>query len=230
MNDLTYTRINTQVSVKHCALCQEDTEYYCYDCRLDLCIQCKKIHVIDLSTKDHEVTSYLERKKYLSKKEMPVRSQHSKEGKSIRSQDSDNYEHALLRFLPPVLLPTKECNRDDETERRRYSKRIYRLRSETIYNICALQEGLRHEVKTAHNGEDLVQYLDFRPKHEYFYDSYIRITVHGKEIIRRQIQCMLERIRRKLKTRIDDVLVDVLGDKRLLVATSMTSNLTHFFR
>lgn len=161
---------------------------------------------------------------------MPLRSQHSKEGKSVRSRDSYSSDFALLGFLPPILLPTIECNGDAETERRRYSKLIYKLRSETIYNARALLEGLRHEVKTAHNGEDLVHYLNYGPQHIYFYDSYIQITVHGKETIRRQFQLMVEKIRKILKTRIDDVLADVLGDKRLLVTTSMTSNLTRFLR
>ena len=57
------TKINTQVSVEHCSLCQGDTEYYCYGCRQDLCIQCKKLHVVDLCLKHHKVTSYVEKMK-----------------------------------------------------------------------------------------------------------------------------------------------------------------------
>lgn len=46
------------VSVKLCSLCQRDTEYYCNSCQKDLCLVCKKIHVIDLDTKDHFVVFY----------------------------------------------------------------------------------------------------------------------------------------------------------------------------
>ena len=63
------TKISTQVRVKHCSLCQGGTEYNCYGCRQDLSIQCKKLHVIDLSTKTHEVTRYIERMKYPPKDE-----------------------------------------------------------------------------------------------------------------------------------------------------------------
>ena len=62
--DMDPTRICTKVSVKHCSLCQGDTDYYCYGCRQDLCIQCRKLHVIDLSSKHHIVTSYTEKMKY----------------------------------------------------------------------------------------------------------------------------------------------------------------------
>ena len=87
------TRISTQVSVKHCSLCQGDTEYYCYGCRQDLCIQCKKLHVIDLSTKNHEVTRYIERMKYPPKDESeesgdPDSRDSSKQVKSARSGNS----------------------------------------------------------------------------------------------------------------------------------------------
>ncbi|XP_078327698.1 uncharacterized protein LOC144623218 [Crassostrea virginica] len=76
------TRICTQVSVKHCSLCQRDTEYYCYGCRQDLCIQCKKLHVIDLSTKHHIITSYTEKMKYPPKQ----KSSQSLEGSEIQWQ------------------------------------------------------------------------------------------------------------------------------------------------
>ena len=87
------TRIGTEVNVKHCSLCHGDTEYYCYACREDLCIQCKMLHVIDLSTKDHIVTSYIVKKKYpLIVKSEPSRDPDSRDSrkpaKSARSGKS----------------------------------------------------------------------------------------------------------------------------------------------
>ena len=103
--DMDPTRISTQVSVKHCSLCQGDTEYYCYDCQQDLCIQCKKLHIIDLSTKHHFVTSYTEKRIYPPK---PVK-QDPKQIISARPQDHDNHESCVMPFteyklksIPPV--------------------------------------------------------------------------------------------------------------------------------
>ena len=102
------TRISTQVSVKHCSLYQGDTEYYCYKCQQDLCIQCKKLHVIDLSTKNHEVTRYIERMKYPPKDESeesgdPDNRDSSKQVKSARSGNSEQV--MCVRSRDPVPLP-----------------------------------------------------------------------------------------------------------------------------
>ena len=115
------TRISAQVSVKNCSLCPGDTEYYCYGCQQDLCIQCKELHVFDLSTKHHKVTSYTEKIRYPPKQ---VKSSHSQDSKQMIGAQSQ--------------------------ERQRYSGRIYHLRMEAIYNKCVLLEGLRHDRKTGH--------------------------------------------------------------------------------
>ena len=122
------TRICTQVSVKHCSLCQGDTEYYCYGCRQDLCIQCKKLHVIDLSTKNHEVTRYIERMKYPPKDESeesgdPDSRDSSEQVKSARSGNSEQV--MCVRSRDPVPLPVwLSPSERSEMERRLYSERI----------------------------------------------------------------------------------------------------------
>ena len=149
------TRISTQVSVKHCSLCQGDTEYYCYKCRQDLCFQCKKLHVIDLSTKHHIVTSYTEKMKYPLKPVKTLKSQDPKQVISARSQDPDNHEPCVMHFIeykphtfiPPVWLSPLERS---EIQRRQFSDRIYHLRGETIYYRSVLLEGLRHDRETGH--------------------------------------------------------------------------------
>ena len=127
-------RINTHVSVKHCSLCQEDTEYHCFQCHQDLCNQCKNIHVIALSTKNHNVTRYLEKTKYPQKTVI-----------STQTQDSDNCESSSVISLSPV-----EYSCQDEIERRKYSGKIHHLRSEILYDRYALLEELGYDVKSGH--------------------------------------------------------------------------------
>ncbi|XP_078312195.1 uncharacterized protein LOC144618947 [Crassostrea virginica] len=148
------TRISTQVSVKQCSLCQGDTEYYCFGCRQDLCIQCKKLHVIDLSTKNHEVTCYIERMKYPPKDESeesgdPDSRDSSKQVKSARSGNSEQVMCVPSRDPVPLSVWLSPSERS-EMERRLYSKTIDSIRGETIYNRLVMLKGVRHDLKTGH--------------------------------------------------------------------------------
>ena len=51
-------RISSQVKIKHCSYCPGTTEYYCHDCKGDLCRPCKEMHVDILDIKYHNVTVY----------------------------------------------------------------------------------------------------------------------------------------------------------------------------
>ncbi|XP_078327812.1 uncharacterized protein LOC111117749 [Crassostrea virginica] len=199
------TRISTQVSVKHCSLCQGDTEYYCYKCRQDLCIQCRKLHVIDLSTKHHIVTSYTEKRKYPPKPVKSSQSQDPKQVISARSQYPDNHEPCVMpfteykphKFIPPVWLSPLERN---EMQRQLYLRRIYHLRGETIYYRSVLLEGLRHDRETGHKA----------------------VTIRGqsKAVMRGQ----------GLKDLIDDVLAGDLEDRCIIQKTRMTRHMTKLLR
>ncbi|XP_022288140.2 uncharacterized protein LOC111100486 isoform X2 [Crassostrea virginica] len=221
------TRISTQVSVKHCSLCQGDTEYYCYGCQQDLCIQCKKLHVVDLSTKHHIVTSYTEKMKYPPKQVkssqsgdpkhvISVEYQNSKQIKrwrsgdlkqviSARSQDPDNHEPCVIPFVglrpkqfqPPVWLSPLERS---EIQRLQYSDRIYRLRGETIYYRSVLLEGLRHDRETGHKA----------------------VTIRG--------QSKAEMRGQELKDLIDEVLAGDLEDRCIIQKTRMTRHMTKLLR
>nr|XP_022290141.1 uncharacterized protein LOC111101817 [Crassostrea virginica] len=221
------TRISTQVSVKHCSLCQGDTEYYCYKCQQDLCIQCKKLHVIDLSTKHHTVTSYTEKMKYPPKQVkssqsgdpkqvISARYQNFKQIKrwrsgdpkqviSARSQDPDNHEPCVMPFIglrarkfqPPVWLSPLERI---EIQRRQYSRTIYQLRGETIYYKCVLLEGLRHDRDTGHKA----------------------VTIRG--------QSKAEMRGQGLKDLIDEVLAGDLEDRCIIQKTRMTRHMTKLLR
>nr|XP_022289264.1 uncharacterized protein LOC111101188 [Crassostrea virginica] len=220
------TRINTQVSVKHCSLCQGDTEYYCYKCHQDLCIQCKKLHVVDLSTKHHIVTSYTEKMKYPPKQVKSSQSgdpkqvisvgyQNSKQIKrwrsgdlkqviSARSQDPE-HEPCVMHFVglrpkqfqPPVWLSPVERS---EIQRLQYSDRIYRLRGETIYYRSVLLEGLRHDRETGHKA----------------------VTIRG--------QTKAEMRGQGLKDLIDEVLAGDLEDRCIIQKTRMTRHMTKLLR
>nr|XP_022288167.1 uncharacterized protein LOC111100508 isoform X2 [Crassostrea virginica]XP_022288168.1 uncharacterized protein LOC111100508 isoform X2 [Crassostrea virginica]XP_022288169.1 uncharacterized protein LOC111100508 isoform X2 [Crassostrea virginica] len=199
------TRISTQVSVKHCSLCQGDTEYYCYGCGQDLCIQCKKLHVVDLSSKHHTVTSYVEKMKYPPKQVKSSQSQDPKEVIYARSQDPDNHEpcvmpfieHRINEFLPPVLFSPLERS---EIQRRLYSDMIYHLRSETIYYRSVLLEGLRYDCEIGHKA----------------------VTIRG--------QSKAEMRGQELKDLIDEVLAGDLEDRCIIQKTRMTRHMTKLLR
>ncbi|XP_078311791.1 uncharacterized protein LOC144618832 [Crassostrea virginica] len=199
------TRISTQVSVKHCSLCQRDTEYYCYKCQQDLCIQCKKLHVVDLSTKHHTVTSYAEKMKYPRKQVKSSQSGDPKQVISARSQDPDNHEPCVMPFIdlrprkfqPPVWLSPLERS---QIQRKQYSDRIYDIRGETIYYRSVLLEGLKHDRKTGHKA----------------------VTIRG--------QSKAEMRGQGLKDLIDEVLAGDLEDRCIIQKTRMTRHMTKLLR
>ena len=125
-------------------------------------MQCKKLHVVDLSTKHHTVTSYAEKMKYPPKKVkssqspdpkkmISARSQKLKRIKrlhsgdpeqviSARSQDTDIHVLCAVlfgtkKFLPPVWLSPLERS---EIQRQQYSHIIYHIRRETIYYLSLI--------------------------------------------------------------------------------------------
>ncbi|XP_078311410.1 uncharacterized protein LOC144618693 isoform X2 [Crassostrea virginica] len=199
------TSISTQVSVKHCSLCQGDTEYYCYKCQQDLCIQCKKLHVIDLSTKHHIVTSYTEKMKYPPKQVKSSQSGDPKQVISAPSQNSDTREpcvmpligHGPRKFQPPVWLSPLEGS---EIQRLQNSDMIYHLRGETIYYSSFLLEGLRYDRETGHKA----------------------VTIRG--------QSKAEMRGQGLKDLIDEVLAGDLKDRCIIQKTRMTRHMTKLLR
>nr|XP_022337252.1 uncharacterized protein LOC111133291 [Crassostrea virginica]XP_022337254.1 uncharacterized protein LOC111133291 [Crassostrea virginica]XP_022337255.1 uncharacterized protein LOC111133291 [Crassostrea virginica] len=197
-------RISTQVRVKHCSLCQGDTEYYCYGCQQDLCIQCKELHVIDLSSKNHEVTRYIERMKYPPNDESeesgdPDSCDSSKQGKSARSGNSEQV--MCVRSRDPVPLPVwLSPSERSEMERRLYSKTIDSIRGETIYNRLIMLEVVRQDLKTGHKA----------------------VTIRGLSMTR-----MIGQVP---KDKIDEVLAGDLEDRCIIQKTRMTRHMTRLLR
>ncbi|XP_078311371.1 uncharacterized protein LOC111133290 [Crassostrea virginica] len=198
------TRISTQVSVKHCSLCQGDTEYYCYGCRQDLCIQCKELHVIDLSTENHEVTRYIERMKYPPKDESEESGDPDSRdsSKQVKSERSGNSEQVMcVRSRDPVPLPVwLSPSERSEMERGLYSKTIYSIRGETIYNRLIMLEGVRQDLKTGHKA----------------------VNIRGLS--------MAEMIGQVPKDKIYEVLAGDLEDRCIIQKTRMTRHMTRLLQ
>ena len=213
--------ISTQVSVKHCSLCQGDTEYYCYGCRQDLCIQCKKLHVIDLSTKNHKVTSYVEKMKYPPKiivrskdpfQVKPGRSEDQKQVVCSVFQDYNNLEACgismcdpCLEYKPYIPLTNEQMSflkgsRRDEKERQQYSEMIHYLRNENIYCMSIVLEGLWYDLKTGHKA----------------------VIIRG--------QSKAEMRGQELKDLIDKVLAGDLEDRCIIQKTRMIRHMTKLLR
>ncbi|XP_078312220.1 uncharacterized protein LOC144618951 isoform X2 [Crassostrea virginica] len=198
------TRISTQVSVKHCSLCQGDTEYYCYGCRQDLCIQCKELHVVDLSTKNHEVTRYIERMKYPPNDESeesgdPDSRDSSEQVKRARSGNSEQV--MCVRSQDPVPLPVwLSPSERSEIERRQYSESIHYLRGETIYNRLVMLERVKQDLKTGHKA----------------------VTIRGLS--------MAGMIGQVPKDKIDEVLAGDLEDRCIIQRTRMTRHMTRLLQ
>lgn len=64
---------NIPYSVHQCSECPGDTEYHCISCTCDLCPQCKKKHLKDLKTIDHDVVTHRDKIKYTPTEEICVR-------------------------------------------------------------------------------------------------------------------------------------------------------------
>lgn len=62
-----------QVHVRQCSKCSGDTEFYCFNCEVDLCVQCKENHLQYFSTKDHNVVIYREKFNHIPLSEICVR-------------------------------------------------------------------------------------------------------------------------------------------------------------
>ena len=200
-------RNSCEVNVKHCSLCERDAEYYCYDCQKELCNQCKKIHVIDLSTKNHKVKSYKEKMKYPPKQ--IAQSEDPSHVKSKLSQNHNYHEAYAIQmcdpssenspqiFLTPDQMSLLKRSRHDDIERLQYSEIIHHIRSDDIYCKRIMLEGVRHDLKIGHKA----------------------VTIRG--------QSKAEMRGQGLKDLIDDVLAGDLEDRCIIQKTRMTRYMSY---
>nr|XP_022336323.1 uncharacterized protein LOC111132793 [Crassostrea virginica] len=122
--------------------------------------------------------------------------------KQFTSARSENSEQVMcVRFRDPVPLPVwLSPSERSEMERRLYSKTIYSIRGETIYNRLVMLKGVRHDLKTGHKA----------------------VTIRGLS--------MTGMIGRVPKDKIDEVLAGDLEDRCIIQKTRMTRHMTRLLQ
>ncbi|XP_061186341.1 E3 ubiquitin-protein ligase arc-1-like [Saccostrea echinata] len=132
-----------QCKMRQCFQCQGDTEFYCNTCKHDLCLQCKDRHVIDLSTKHHDIVIYLEKYENILKQEKCVRHPdriyetycQSCE-LSLCSQCKEHRKHQI-----------QDIRTAYKTNRQQHRDYFHNIRSETLYNSCFFLAGIKTDMK-----------------------------------------------------------------------------------
>lgn len=140
------------VNVKLCSLCHDPTEYYCFPCQLELCLQCKKKHNIDQDTRDHDVTIYRGKKKYLTNEKC---AKHSPQNYEMFCKTCDipvcfNCRKHRTHQLQPITLAV-------ETIRKQHKNIIIKIKTETLYNNVSLLARLRTDIKSSNVITNYVQ-------------------------------------------------------------------------
>lgn len=118
------------------------TEYYCHDCKADLCIHCKETHVIDLNTKNHNVTIYREKFTHQRRREKCI------------SHPGQIYEMHCTSCDLPICFHCrkhrchlkKDIRAVYENKRKRNNFFLINLRSEALYNACILLPLMKNDL------------------------------------------------------------------------------------
>ncbi|XP_052692429.1 uncharacterized protein LOC128170707 [Crassostrea angulata] len=129
-----------------CSNCPGDTAYYCVSCPCDLCSQCKKNHVKDLQTIDHDVVLHRDKINYIPIQEICVR----------------HPSHVYTKYCEPCQVPCcincqthrKHTQIDVKTayktKRQQHRGTIHTIRSEALFYRPVLLTGIKADVKTCH--------------------------------------------------------------------------------
>ncbi|XP_062579289.1 uncharacterized protein LOC134241241 [Saccostrea cucullata] len=154
-------RSTTQCKVRQCSQCQEDTEFYCYNCNQDLCPMCKEKHVIDLDNLNHDVGIYREKLKIILKQESCL--QHPDMIYEMYCYlcklpfCAQCTEHIYPRIVPSFIPWRKHRKHNTvdirtayETNRRHHKDIIHSIRSQTLYKSCFLLPRIKTDIKTCH--------------------------------------------------------------------------------
>lgn len=67
------TFLHQQYRVHQCSKCSGDTEYFCFTCLCDLCLQCKEKHLKYFKTRGHNVVIFREKFSHIPMSEMCAR-------------------------------------------------------------------------------------------------------------------------------------------------------------
>ncbi|XP_056007525.1 uncharacterized protein LOC125666278 isoform X1 [Ostrea edulis] len=136
--------LSTQLKVRQCSQCQRDTEFYCNTCKRDLCLQCKKKHVIDLHTKHHDVVIYREKFNYIPRQEICVR--HPDRFYEMFCQSCEL--SVCFRCLEHRKHQILDLRTAYQTKRQQHREIIDNIRSETLYNCRVLLAGIQTDIQT----------------------------------------------------------------------------------
>lgn len=129
---------STQCKVLSCHQCQEDTEFYCRSCMVDLCVLCKEQHVTDLSTKEHNVIIYREKNEYIQTEKMSAK--HS--------------DIIYERYNVSVDLKSTDLQKERNVcvlKREHQQELIDFIRSDVLFYRRFLLLCIRSDVETFHN-------------------------------------------------------------------------------
>lgn len=68
---------NTKYRIRQCSECSDGLEYFCETCSRDLCLECRKEHLMEMAAKGdtsiHNVIKYREKSQYLKKHDLCLR-------------------------------------------------------------------------------------------------------------------------------------------------------------
>lgn len=127
---------NTIYRIRQCSECSDGLEYFCVPCSRDLCLQCRKEHVLNMAAIDeiHKVIKYREKSKYLKNQELCMR-----HPKSVY----DNYCEFCNIPICSDCTEHRTHKKTDvgtayETKRRQNKAMIQKIEEEEIFCCCLL--------------------------------------------------------------------------------------------
>lgn len=123
-----------QCKVLPCYQCQDDTEYNCRHCTIDLCGMCKEKHVTELSTKNHALIIYREKNEYTLTKKLCIT-----HPESVHESYYEYGEHNDTDLAKEKRLYEKK--------RRQYQTNINFIRSDVLFYRRVLLVHIKRDVE-----------------------------------------------------------------------------------
>lgn len=142
--------------IHQCSKCPGDTEYSCQSCLSYLCHQCKENHVEYLETAEHSVVSYCDRLNYIPTQDNSLKhpcNAYSKYRKSCHVLVCDfcskHKSHSFRRIVSWKRNIVKKQS-DYTRKRQQYICTIHTIKSETLFCIPFILQGIKSDVKNCH--------------------------------------------------------------------------------
>lgn len=129
--------------IRHCSRCQGNTEFFCKECKSELCSMCKEKHCIDLDSKDHEVVVY--RNKSISSSEQVACERYTAYGYKMFCKPC---EIPLCVHFRHAQHETTDIFTAFELKRKLHKKTINSIRSDALYYSHLLLANTRTDLKS----------------------------------------------------------------------------------